>query len=115
MKRQISYLDGLEMIDIPYSDKSLISEIAARINKIQANEIKMFFCQNSEEYGTVFVSICSMQPKGEYIKPIAIEALYLHEIHLTEENFKDNLREYQREKRLIERSFPKIKVSSNFR
>lgn len=112
---QISYIDGMETIDIPYSDKRLISEIAKRIKNGNANNIEMWFCQNSEDYGTVFVNICNKQMENGHIKAVASSVLYLHEIHLTEENFKDNLKEYQREKRLIKKSFPNVKVSSNFR
>lgn len=115
MKMKISYIDGLEIVDIPYSDNKLISEITNRVKIVNANKIEMFFCQNSDEYGTIFVNICNMQLNDGYIKPITSDVLYLHEIHLTEENFKDNLREYQREKRLIKKCFPNIIVSSNFR
>lgn len=115
MKKLISYMDGLETVEMPYFDKDLISEVSARIEKIHANEIKLSFCQTSDDYGTVFVSICNMKLHDGYMKPVASEVLCLHEIHLTEESFKDYLPEFQREKNVLKRAFPNMKVSSSFR
>lgn len=114
MKMQISYIDNeLERIELPYSDEILITEIEKRITKVNANEIEMHFCQDNDRYGSIFVSI--YKRNNGRVSMNGCAALNLHRIDLEEDTFKSNLKEYQREKRLIQKYFPNIKVSSNFR
>ena len=80
-----------------------------------ANTISMWFCENAHNIGTIFVSIQKRQEDNESHKIVAHDSLDLHDIHLDMENWKDNLKEYQREKGVIKRNFPLLKVTSNFR
>lgn len=114
MQKCIKYMDGIEWTELPYSDETLVTELRKRIDGVKANEISMWFCEN-ETSGTIYVSIQNQQIVKGTIKIIAHDTLYLHNIYLESENWRDNLKEYQREKNIIKRNFPLLKVSSNFR
>lgn len=115
MRKCIKYMDGLEWVEQPYSDETLVNELKKRVETVGANTISMWFCENAHNIGTIYISIQKRQEETKNNKIVAHDTLDLHDIHLDTENWKDNLKEYQREKRLIKRSFPSLKVTSNFR
>lgn len=115
MRKCIRYMDGVEWINVPYSDETLIAEIQMRVEAIRANVISLWFCECENNHGSIYVSIQNVRSVNENCKILSHDTLYLHDIDLTEESWKSNLREYQREKQLIKRTFPLLKVTSNFR
>lgn len=112
MIKQIAWLDGLEREIIGYSDKALVDTIRSKAQNVDAfDRIAMWFCEEDELYGCVWISISSSA------NPFMgnMETIYLHKIFLQEEEFHDVLKECQRVKRMLERNFPDTKVTSNFR
>lgn len=115
MEKCIRYIDGVEWVELPYSDETLVTELKKRVGNVGANTISMWFSENKKNHGTIYVSIQNLDVTNNYRKIVNHDTLYLHDICLETENWKDNLREYQREKGVIKRNFPLLKVTSNFR
>lgn len=115
MEKIIRYMESSDWEEIPYADSTLIKEIKKRVEKTSANFIEMHFCETELNRGTIMVNI--MNVNSDFIYPVlsASASIYLHDINLEAEKWGDNLSEYQREKKLIKRAFPGLKVSSNFR
>ena len=115
MKTNIKYMNGVEWVELPYSDETLINELQKKVDAVGANTISMWFCETANNIGTIYVSIQNRQAENDITKIATHDTMYLHDIYLDKENWKDNLKEYQREKRVIKNYFPLIKVTSNFR
>lgn len=111
MIKQIHYYLGLDEISEEYSDNLLIESIK-NIAKSCTRTMKRIVMESMEydyDEGRVYVYICDDQ------SPFA--GMTLHKINLLEESLqnKDNLKEFQREKKVLQKAFPNVKVSSNFR
>ena len=115
MKWVIKYMEDLEWKKLSYSDAALVKEIQKRVKQTEANRIEMHFCEEKHNQGTVMVCIMHIDNHLQMPKLTASSTICLHEINLESENWKDNLSEFQREKRILQRAFPRLKVSSNFR
>lgn len=111
MVKQIHYYLGLDEISKEYSDDLLIESIKniAKSSRRTMKKIVMESLEYDYDEGRVFVYICDDQ------SPFA--GMTLHKINLLEESLqnKDNLKEFQREKKVLQKAFPNVKVTSNFR
>ncbi len=102
----ILFIHSLEQ---EYTDEKFIERIRTILAMHpEYTNIEFMFWENENHIGTVAVTIG--------IKPWRMETSMterLHIINLEQESFKDCVKEIQREKALIKRTFPQIKVSSN--
>ena len=111
MIKQIHYYLGLDEISEEYSDDLLIESIKniAESSRRTMKKIIMESLEYDYNEGRVYVYICDDQ------SPFA--GMTLHKINLLEESLqnKDNLKEFQREKKVLQKAFANVKVTSNFR
>ena len=113
MKKCIRYLDGVNSVEIEYSDENLINHIKSIIDTVpNCNQICMTFNSTPFNKGEVFVGLSNTLNTSVYKK---YAAFCLHYINLEEETWSDCVPECQREKRVIQKAFPNVKVISNFR
>lgn len=115
MEKIIKFTESSDLEEIPYTDSALIEEIEKRVERTSANTIEMHFCEMEGNRGCIIVNI--MDVNNDYVYPVlnASASIHLHNINLDAEGWKDNMDEFQREKKLIKKAFPNVKVSSNFR
>lgn len=111
MIKQIHYYSGLDEVTEDYSDELLIESIKkiADSSRRTMHRIMMESMEYDYNEGRVYVYICDEH------SPFA--GMTLHKINLVEESLqnKENLKEFQREKKVLQKAFPNVKVSSNFR
>ena len=94
-----------------YTDEALLNMVGSVLKKKpECNEIRITFWESDGNIGeTVFTFGNRPYDLNNHL------VLRLHKFSLEEESFKDWIKEIQREKRLISRHFPKIKVGSDLR
>ena len=116
MKKIIKYYKEKESMykeEVDYSDENLILIITEQIKKVpDCNTIRMIYeeCENNiGQVGIYLSNTKDITPNKKYA------GITLNEIDLEKEEWKDCTREFQRVKKCIQRHFPLIKCSSNFR
>lgn len=98
--------------EIAYTDTDLIECINILSSQVKGfNKIMMCFSQRNERWGEVLLYML-LEP---HTTSNDMRYLVLHEIDLEEEDWKECVKECQREKRMIKRHFSNIKVTSDFK
>jgi hypothetical protein len=104
------YTTGLNREEIEYSDKALVELVQKLSKEIDGFKvISMWFSQKSDTQGEILIDLGTGEGKLQNHKTFT-----LFEFDLMEEEFSDYVKEGQRIKRMLQRKFPGIKVTSDF-
>ncbi len=105
------FLDGVKQAEASYSDKTLISVIQEESKKINYFvQISLWFMESENDHGCIAIDISEEDCKLDNHKMLTV---YIFD--LTKQNFSDYVKEGQRIKQLIQKNFPSIRITSNFR
>ena len=101
-----------EQVEIEYTDEDLIKTVQCLSSEMKSfANIGIVFCNRDERYAEVLVYLYDYTLKGMSNQ----RTFCMHDIDLEEEHPADCIKEIQREKRILQKAFPNIKVSSNLR
>ena len=115
MKKLIKYylVDSTEKKIVEYTDELLKEIIKMHMVLVpECDQILLVYEELETHMGQVGVYLSNTSDKSIHKKYAAFS---LHNINLEIEDWKHCTKECQREKRYIQRHFPKIKCISNFR
>lgn len=129
MEKMIRYREDSSDLDdtgISYSDEALIEVIKSLSARLEDKlaKIEMCYMERDEYHGYVFVQLFSVSYDFTTPRMDDVNRQYfsMHEILYKPfaqdiynfDTWKDCTKEMQREKRIIQKAFPGVKVSSNF-